>query len=80
MGKLIVAKERFVVQELELPPGGGGPAGPIIFVGRNESNDICLPSLRVSKRHASIQQRLGRLYLTDLGSTNGTYVNGTRVE
>lgn len=79
MGKLVVFKERFIVQELDLPatePAGGA----IVFIGRNENNDICLPSLRVSKRHASVQVRGGRVFLTDLGSTNGTSVNGTPVE
>ncbi|RME72146.1 MAG: FHA domain-containing protein [Planctomycetota bacterium] len=77
MGRLVVTKESFVVQELELPDEGDG--GGIVFLGRSESNDICLPSLRVSKRHASIQRRQGHAYLTDLGSTNGTWVNGERV-
>ncbi len=79
MGKIVVAKERFVVQEIELPEPKGS-AGAIVFIGRNENNDVCLPSLRVSKRHASIEKRAERVFLTDLGSTNGTSVNGGKVE
>jgi anti-anti-sigma factor len=33
----------------------------------------------VSRRHASLEQREGRVHLCDLGSTNGTFVNGRRV-
>ncbi|MHC4829749.1 MAG: FHA domain-containing protein, partial [Planctomycetota bacterium] len=77
MGKLVVSKERFVVQEVDLDPEKDG--GALVFVGRNEANDVCLPSLRVSKRHASIQARPEGFFLTDLGSTNGTLVNSERV-
>src|SRR5262245_23603986 len=79
MGKLVVAKDRFIVQELELPREGG-PAGALAYIGRQETNDVCLPSLRVSKRHAQVERRGGRVYVTDLGSTNGTLVNGARIE
>jgi formylglycine-generating enzyme required for sulfatase activity len=75
MARLIVGKERITVQELELPPGDA-----IVFIGRNENNDVCLPSLRISKRHASVQRRGGRIFITDLGSTNGTVVNGRPIE
>ncbi len=79
MARLVVGKERIVVQELEIPEGLGG-ADAIVFIGRNENNDICLPSLRISKRHASVQRRGDRFFITDLGSTNGTLVNGRPIE
>lgn len=41
--------------------------------------DIVLADDSVSRRHAVIRQRHGRLLLQDLGSTNGTYLEGDRV-
>jgi two-component system cell cycle response regulator len=47
----------------------------LISIGRDRENDIVLDSDSVSRRHARIEHRDGRIYLTDLDSTNGTYVN-----
>jgi diguanylate cyclase (GGDEF)-like protein len=47
----------------------------VITIGRDRENDIVLDSDSVSRRHAKIEHREGRIYLTDLDSTNGTYVN-----
>lgn len=52
---------------------------PEFVVGRKAGNSIQLQFNTVSGRHAQLNVRSGRLYLTDLGSTNGTYVNGKRV-
>lgn len=53
-----------------------------VTVGRSESNDHVLADAEVSRRHARIEpDRGGRGWrVVDLGSTNGTWVNGTRVE
>jgi diguanylate cyclase (GGDEF)-like protein len=48
---------------------------PILAIGRGRDNDIVLASDSVSRRHARIEQRADGLYLLDLGSTNGTFVN-----
>lgn len=47
----------------------------VITIGRDRENDIVLDSDSVSRRHARVEHREGRIYLTDLDSTNGTYVN-----
>ncbi len=44
-------------------------------VGRGRDNDIVLPSDCVSRRHARLEQRAGNLFVVDLASTNGTFVN-----
>ena len=50
-----------------------------INVGRVTGNDLVLPSGNVSKHHARILFRDGRLIVTDLKSTSGTYVNGRKI-
>jgi hypothetical protein len=44
-------------------------------IGRSLDNDIVLADERVSRRHGQIGVRLGMLVYTDLGSTNGSYLN-----
>src|SRR5262252_8603823 len=50
-----------------------------IHVGRMQGNDLMLPKGNVSKRHARLAFRDGRVIVTDLKSTNGTYVNGRKI-
>lgn len=52
---------------------------PELTVGRVQGNDLVLPKGNVSKRHARILFREGRFIVTDLNSTNGTYVNRRRI-
>lgn len=52
---------------------------PRTTVGREEDNDICLLDTMLSRHHAEFQLRHGVVHIVDLASTNGTYVNGTRV-
>jgi pSer/pThr/pTyr-binding forkhead associated (FHA) protein len=52
---------------------------PIVNVGRAEYNDIVVPDSSVSSAHAKIQLREGIWILVDLGSTNGTFVDGDQV-
>jgi len=50
-------------------------AGPV-SVGRSSDNDIAIDDRRVSRHHAELAQTGGRWNLRDLGSTNGTALNG----
>ena len=50
-----------------------------VKVGRVHGNDVVLPRSNVSKSHALIEHRAEGFFLSDAGSTNGTYVNGRRV-
>src|SRR5260221_3799154 len=52
---------------------------PEINVGRVQGNDLMLPKGNVSKRHARLLFSDGRFIVTDLKSTNGTYVNGRKI-
>jgi FhaA, N-terminal domain/FHA domain len=52
---------------------------PIITLGRSFDNDIVVDDPRVSRKHAQLRQRGGHYVVYDLGSSGGTWVNGTRV-
>lgn len=49
-------------------------------VGRHPDDDIFLDDVTVSRHHVKIVCKAGHLSVEDLGSTNGTYVNGERVD
>jgi len=50
-----------------------------LSVGRVQGNELMLPKGNVSKRHARLLYRDGRFIVTDLNSTNGTYVNRRKI-
>jgi pSer/pThr/pTyr-binding forkhead associated (FHA) protein len=52
---------------------------PIVNIGRADYNDLVIPEPSVSSSHAKLQRREGIWVLSDLGSTNGTFVDGERV-
>ena len=52
---------------------------PTVALGRAKDCDIVVADLNVSRRHAEVRLENGEHWLVDLGSTNGTSVNGTRV-
>ena len=54
-------------------------SGAEIAIGRLDDNDLVLPKNNVSKRHARVLYSDGRCVVSDLQSTNGTYVNGRRI-
>ncbi len=51
-----------------------------LTIGRAESVDLQIDSTRVSREHARIVLQNGKYYLHDLGSTNGTHVNGQSID
>src|SRR5262245_33509296 len=61
-----------------------GPDIPLgrdpLMVGRHPDCDVRLPSIRVSRRHCCMTEVDGEVSVRDLGSTNGTLINGRRVE
>jgi pSer/pThr/pTyr-binding forkhead associated (FHA) protein len=52
---------------------------PMVNIGRADYNDIVIADPSVSTTHAKLQRKDGVWVLTDLGSTNGTYVEGEPV-
>jgi hypothetical protein len=54
--------------------------GPLVDIGRDTANPIALPQdTNASRRHATIQASNGQYTVTDNGSSNGTFVNGVRI-
>jgi pSer/pThr/pTyr-binding forkhead associated (FHA) protein len=51
----------------------------VIRIGRRLENDLVIDDPRVSRNHAQIRANEGQYVLADLGSTGGTFVNGSRV-
>lgn len=49
------------------------------LIGRDPESSLVLPDPGVSGRHAVLQDRGGSWTLVDLGSTNGTFVNGSKI-
>lgn len=54
--------------------------GTRYVLGRGDQADIMLPGELVSRQHAALEANDGSWYLQDLGSSNGTFKNGARVE
>jgi serine phosphatase RsbU (regulator of sigma subunit) len=48
-------------------------------IGRVEPCDIVVPDKEISRRHCTVRMLRGALTVTDLGSTNGTYLDGNRI-
>jgi len=53
---------------------------PVANIGRADYNDLVIPDESVSTSHAKLQRREGIWVLVDLDSTNGTFVDGERVQ
>ena len=72
MARLILMFNKQVVKEIPLLTGS-------VTIGRHEDNGIVIDNLSVSTFHARIDKAGSNYLLTDLQSTNGTYVNDQRV-
>lgn len=53
--------------------------GTRLTIGRSEEADVSIDNTAISRLHASLELKGGVHFLTDLGSTNGTTVNGERI-
>jgi pSer/pThr/pTyr-binding forkhead associated (FHA) protein len=75
-GRLVVTRSQVV------PVGAAFEAGPVpTTVGRSDDNVVVLDGDDyASGRHARVESGLDGTWVIDLGSTNGTYVNGERIQ
>src|SRR5512141_423103 len=53
--------------------------GDQMSIGRDSTNEIVINDAEISRRHARLTFQGGKYVLEDLGSTNGTFVNGQRL-
>src|SRR5688572_21348519 len=73
MAKLILSLEGSVIREIPIDKER-------LMIGRKPTNDIQIENLAVSGEHACIVTILADSFLEDLGSTNGTLVNGNQIK
>jgi pSer/pThr/pTyr-binding forkhead associated (FHA) protein len=73
MPKMIVSIDGVVIKEVQLTKDRTS-------LGRRPYNDIVIDNLAVSGEHAVLQMTGTEVYLEDLNSTNGTYINGKAVK
>ena len=52
----------------------------LAVIGRRHDCDLCVPLMDVSRRHCQLDQNNETLEVRDLGSRNGTFLNGQRVD
>jgi len=72
--------ENLVLKVLYGPQKGEVLTGPVPCVLGRKDTDIVVNDPLVSKRHAVLQLVNGSLLLMDMNSTNGTFVNGSRIK
>ena len=73
MGKLVVSLDGVVIKEVQVTKDR-------TTLGRRPYNDIVIDNLAVSGEHAVLQLVAGSVFIEDLNSTNGTYINGKAVK
>jgi pSer/pThr/pTyr-binding forkhead associated (FHA) protein len=72
MGKLVVSLDGVVIKQVELTKEK-------TTLGRRPYNDIVIDNLAVSGEHAVLQSVGDAVFIEDLNSTNGTYINGRAI-
>jgi signal transduction histidine kinase/DNA-binding NarL/FixJ family response regulator len=60
--------------------GAAAPVSPVVHLGREHFNDLVFNDPSVSRQHATVWVRDGHAWIRDLGSSNGSFVNGQRVD
>lgn len=56
------------------------PPGAVKTIGRSPAAEFIVDAALVSRLHCQLTATVDSLHVKDLGSTNGTFVNGTRVQ
>jgi predicted component of type VI protein secretion system len=74
-----MAQFQFVMRSGPTPGATFPLEGEQITIGRDPANTVSINDAEVSRRHARLTFQGGKYVLEDLGSTNGTFVNGQRL-
>lgn len=74
-----MAEFQFVMRSGPTPGKVYPLEGDVITIGRDPANTIHINDAEVSRRHARLEKRDNAYVIQDLGSTNGTFVNGVRL-
>jgi FHA domain len=78
--RTMLVTSAMLVEDRDGVPGTPHRLGPTTTIGRTPDNQIVVPLKEVSRKHAQIIAVAGGYVLRDLGSPNGTSVNGERVQ
>lgn len=79
--RMRMAVPKFVLRGVSGPAFGKTyPVPSTLVIGRAEECSICIPSEEISRKHAQVKPAMDGLAVEDLGSANGTYINGQRVQ
>jgi putative ABC transport system ATP-binding protein len=76
----VVAESAAAGGVLILADGKRTPVGEELLIGRSSSSGLTINESHISRQHARIVRRDGQFFITDLGSSNGTFVNGVRIK
>ncbi len=52
----------------------------VINIGRSSDNDLVINNIKVSRKHAKLEKTGNEWFIEDLGSSNGTFLNGEKVK
>src|SRR3972149_335686 len=74
-----MADHRLIVRSGPSPGTVFDVTKEVTMLGRDVTNDIPLGDVEISRQHARLTRTPGGMVLEDLGSTNGTFVNGERL-
>jgi len=78
--RTMLVASAMLVEDHDGLPGTPHRLGPLTTIGRTPENQIVVPLKEVSRNHARIVAVAGGYLLKDLGSPNGTFVNGERIQ
>ena len=73
MAKLVVLSKGFSGQTCELK-------GAKVTIGRTSDNTFSISEGSISSRHCEVSSREGKVFVNDLGSTNGTFIDNNRID
>ena len=74
-----MAQFQFVMRSGPTPGATYPLEGDQLTIGRDSSNGVAINDAEISRKHARLTYQGGKYVIEDLGSTNGTFVNGQRL-